>query len=121
MDMFTIILAFSIVSYAISNMFVFAMGPFHIFDKIRNTAKKIHPQLEELFSCMICFPTWVGMGLSAVNLIFLPYYSFTPFNLILPGSEWYIIILLDGFFASGSTWLIHTVQEAIERTNSVEE
>lgn len=76
--------------------------------------------LEEMTSCMICLPTWVGMFLSAVNLIFFPYVPFTPMNLVLLYTQnlWPISIFFDGLIASGGNWLIHTCQEAIERINN---
>jgi hypothetical protein len=36
-------------------------------------------------------------------------------------APWWIIMILDGFFASGIVWLINTVQEALERTNQPNE
>jgi hypothetical protein len=116
-----VIFIFSIVSYAISNHFVYAHGPMHLYDKIRELACKIHPNLGELFECMICFPTWVGFILSAANSLFLPAVNLTPFT-ILMGTvvPWWVIMVLDGFFASGIVWLIHTFQEAMERSGKYE-
>ena len=114
MSSWLILFVFSITAYAISNHFVYAHGPMHIYDKI-------HPNLGELFSCMICFPTWVGMILSATNSLSLPALKLTPFMLLLSGNApWWIIMILDGFFASGIVWLIHTLQEALERSNNNE-
>lgn len=112
---------FSIVSYAISNHFVYAHGPMHLYDKIREIAVKIHSNLGELMSCMICFPTWVGFILSIGNSLLLPTLKLTPFMLLLSGSApWWVIMILDGFFASGVVWLIHTFQEAMERSGNHE-
>jgi hypothetical protein len=116
-----VIFVFSIVAYAISNHFVYAHGPVHIYDKIRDLANKFSPNLGELFSCMICFPTWVGFILSVANSFFLPELAVTPMMLLLASyAPWWIIMILDGFFASGIVWLIHTVQEALERSNANE-
>lgn len=117
-----IIFVFSVVAYAISNHFVYAHGPMHIYDHIRCIAAKIHPNLGELFSCMICFPTWVGFILSAANSLLLPALDLTPAMLLMSGyAPWCIIMIMDGFFASGIVWLIHTVQEALERSNAIGE
>ena len=117
-----IIFVFSILSYAISNHFVYAHGPMHIYDPIRNIAEKIHPNIGELFNCMICFPTWVGFVLSAANSLLLPCIALTPMMVLLNTlAPWWIIMVLDGFFASGIVWLINTVQEAIERSNTPHE
>ena len=119
MNSWLIVFIFSILSYAISNHFVYAHGPMHIYDKIREIANKIHSNLGELFSCMICFPTWIGMILSAMNSLFLPSLSLTPMMLLLNTyAPWWIIMILDGFFASGIVWLLHTLQGALERFNN---
>lgn len=106
---------FSILTYAISNHLVYAHGPFHVYDKIREIAEKVHPQLGELFSCMICMPTWIGMGLSVFNSLLFPSVTLTPFNdYEFSDMPWWIIMALDGFLASGIVWLIHTLQEHFE-------
>lgn len=116
-----VIFIFSIVSYAISNHLVYAHGPAHIYDKIRELANKISENLGELFGCMICMPTWIGMVLSVCNSLFLPMLSLTPMMLLLNGFvPWWVIMILDGFFASGIVWLIHTFQEAMERSSGGE-
>ena len=115
------IFTFSIVAYAISNHFVYAHGPMHLYDKIRELAGKIHPNFGELFQCMICFPTWVGFILSVANSFFLPELAVTPMMLLLAGyAPWWIIMILDGFFSFCIVWLIHTFQEALERSNANE-
>ena len=117
-----VIFVFSVVAYAISNHFVYAHGPMHIYDHIRCLAEKIHPNLGELFQCMICFPTWVGFILSVLNSLFLPLVSLTPGMLLMDMyAPWWVIMVFDGFFASGIVWLIHTAQEALERSNAVGE
>ena len=117
-----VIFVFSVVAYAISNHFVYAHGPMHIYDHIRCLAEKIHPNLGELFQCMICFPTWVGFILSVLNSLFLPLINLTP-GMLLMGmyAPWWVIMVFDGFFASGIVWLIHTAQEALERSNAAGE
>lgn len=122
MSSWVVIFVFSILSYSISNHFVFAHGPMHLYDKIRDIAAKIHPNLGELMNCMICFPTWVGFVLSALNSLFVPSLSLTPMMLLLGGTApWWVIMIFDGFFASGISWLINTIQEALERSNPYEE
>jgi hypothetical protein len=115
-----VIFVFCVVSYAISNHFVYAHGPMHVYDHIRCLAEKIHPNLGELFQCMICFPTWVGFILSVANSLFLPELALTPATLLLAGyAPWWVMMIIDGFFASGIVWLIHTAQEALERSNAI--
>lgn len=104
--------------YGVSNMIVYTSGPFNMFDHIKNLSGKIHPSLEHLLSCMICLPTWIGIILSLINIVFLHNVYITPANLLMQNSNyWGIIILLDGVIASGSAWLINTIQLWFE-TNS---
>ena len=103
-------------AYGISNMFVYSSGPFNMFNHLRNTMDKYGPSnFGELFHCMICFPTWVGVILSAFDIFLLPNHLFTPFNLLIhDDSLWYYIIPLDMFITSGTVWLINTFQETFE-------
>lgn len=112
-----LIVIYSLCAYGISNMVVYANGPFNLFTKLRENANKYLPSnLGELFECMICFPTWVGIGLSVLNILVFPEITFTPFNLIFQDiNYWYVIIPFDAFFTSGTIWLIHTFQEMMER------
>jgi hypothetical protein len=103
-------------SYGISNILVFAAGPFHIFKFYRENIGKIHPHLEEVANCMICTPTWVGIILSLVNIFLVPNFPFTPYNEIIRNKDfWLLIILLDGCTTSGLVWILHTFQEMCER------
>ena len=71
---------------------------------------------------MICFPTWVGFILSSANSWLLPTVALTPMMLVANGlAPWWVIMIFDGFFASGISWLINTVQEALERSNMYEQ
>lgn len=104
--------------YGISNHIIYAHGPFHIYDKIHEIAKKIHPQIDEAISCFICFPTWVGIICSVLNYFFIPTVALTPCMIILNHLvPWWAIMILDGFVASAIGWLINTVQESLEKTD----
>lgn len=101
--------------YGLSNMIVYTSGPFNIFDYIKTLSGNIHSSLEHLLSCMICLPTWIGIILSLINILFLNNIYITPANLLIHNSnDWPIIILLDGSIASGGAWLINTIQLWIE-------
>lgn len=116
-----IVFLYSILAYSISNMFVFAIGPFHIFEKIREFVSSKSEMLAELFSCMICFPANVGWVLSLLNLLILPNTPLTPFNALLYGQGLPIIIVLcDLFYTSGIVWLIHSLQEYLETASDYE-
>jgi len=116
------IIIFFLLVYGICNIIVFANGPFHIFKRMHEFFKENYPMLEEMTSCMICLPTWCGFFLSAVNLIFFPFIPFTPMNAVLLYTEnlWPIAIFFDGLIASGGNWLLHTLQEMMERIGNNE-
>lgn len=110
-----IILCYCIVVYGISNIVVFGSGPFRIFEKIRYWSDYIDEHFGQLFSCMMCFPTNLGIVLSILNwfLISIP---FTPFNILFSGvpTLWWLAAIFDGAFTSGIVWLIHHIEEWFE-------
>jgi hypothetical protein len=98
------LLLFILICYGTSNIMVFSS----IFSKWRTFWLKVSPNfLGELFTCMICLPTWCGIILSL--LIFSPTMTF------LGVSSIFFSALLDGIIASGAVWLIHTIQESLEK------
>lgn len=113
------LLVFTMIVYGLSNMVVYASGPFEIFSKLRDwSEEKLPSNLGEMFHCMICFPTWVGIGLSLLNIFVFNDYYFTPFNMVTSNTHyWYINIFMDGFAASGINWFVHTIQEYFENNN----
>lgn len=120
------ILSYMLVSYGIANLFVYSNGPFHIFEQWRIFTDKLHPQIGELFTCMLCLSTWIGLTLSLINIFLLPTLPFTPFNIILYNTKIYwLIVILDMGFTSGCVWIIHQLEEMMERigiiTNEVDE
>lgn len=123
MGLITIII-FVITCYGLSNMVVHSSGPFGIFRWWRDFAFNIHQGFGELFTCMMCLPMWIGMLFSSINLLLLNNitFVFTPFVYLLSASDvsnnlwlYLFIIIMDGIFASGSTWLVHTLQEYFEK------
>lgn len=119
-----LLMVYAFLCYGASNIVVFSNGPLHIFDKLRRFTNRIHPMLGEIFSCMMCFPTWAGMIISSINYFLLPKFIITPFNLILSGITgfWGIafLILMDGILASGLTWFIHNIEEYFESNSKYE-
>lgn len=109
-----IFLLFSFVCYSGTQFIVYLNGPFHIFEKFRTFMKKMHDQLGELVGCEACTSTWVSFFISALNLLIIPSVAFTPFNLLLGSSGfWWLIILLDGLFGSGITWMLFRIEDAL--------
>ena len=110
-----IFISYIICVYGIANMFVYADGPWDMFEYIRQIAHNISEGFGKLFSCMMCFSTWVGLILSGIDIL-LPTISITPFNLIIGTNDlWWLILLLDVGFTSGIVWLLHNFEEACER------
>lgn len=98
-----------LVTYGISNIIVFGS----IFENLREYAEINSPNFfGKLLSCMMCTPWWVGFTLSLFsnfsgNHDFSPFFG-NGFNNI------YLSIFLDSCLLSGTTWLIHTIQEKLE-------
>lgn len=114
-------LGYIFAAYGLANMIVYASGPFRIFERWRNFTHSIHEQVGELFTCMMCLSTWIGLGLSAADIWLVPSIAFTPFNMVFGGSHIILTLLLDMSFTSGMVWVIHQAEEALERSNQYEE
>ena len=104
------LILFILVSYGISNIVIYGS----IFLKFRNYFDIVSPNFfGKLFTCMICLPTYCGFLLS-IGAHITGLLQFSPFagnGLNIP----ILAIFLDGCLASGSVWLIHTLQEHLER------
>lgn len=120
MTLLFICFVFAIICYSFTQMLVYMSGPFRIFEKLRKKMHSWHEQLGELISCEYCTSTWTSFFISTLNLIFIPKIAFTPFNLLLGGTGlWWLIILLDGLYGSGCTWLLFRLEDYL--TLKVEE
>tara|TARA_B100001758_G_C18016785_1_gene405939 strand:- start:120 stop:440 length:321 start_codon:yes stop_codon:yes gene_type:complete len=98
-----------LVTYGISLIIVYGS----IFEGLREKAQLISPNFfGKLLTCMMCTPFWVGFTLSLGSYLG-DYNSFSPFYS--NGLECvYIAIFLDSCLLSGTTYLIHTLQEYFE-------
>lgn len=120
-----ILIVYVFTCYGISNMVVYSDGPFNVFSNFRKLMFKINNNLGELFSCMMCFPMWVGIIFSLIDIFLFTSFNLTPFNIILHNQAsgvciYFFVVLMDGAFASGMTWLIHTIQEYFENKSNIE-
>jgi hypothetical protein len=108
---------FILIAYGFSNIVLYGS----IFEGLRTFTNRVSPKFFGiLFSCMMCFPTWVGFLLSLAYFSPTLYYGLNDlnmFNLFTIQKE-FLSIFFDGVLASGTTWLIHTFQEMSERAFS---
>lgn len=110
-----IIFLYCICAYGISNMVVFASGPFRIFERLRSITTSISDHFGSLFSCMICFPANVGWITSLIDWFFLKNIAITPFNILLMGTNlWWLALICDCCFTTGIVWIIHNVESFFE-------
>lgn len=104
---------------------VFGSGPFRIFEHIRNITERISEHFGSLFKCMMCFPANLGWVLSLIDWFCIKEIAFTPFNILLLGTNlWWLALIFDCFFTSGIVWLIHNFESFFENVgaeNSKEE
>lgn len=118
---FLIIFCYIIFAYGLSNMVVYARGPFGIFEWWRGFTTNINERFGEVFNCMICFPTWVGLGASMLDIICFKNFEFTPFNVLLSNvAPFWLIIIMDLCFTSGIVWLIDQFETALEKHGNIE-
>jgi len=115
MSSWLIVLCYSIMAYGICNIIVFGSGPFRIFEKLRYWSDYIDEHFGQLFSCMMCLPTNLGIVLSIINWFLIPI-AFTPFNIMFGSVTglWGLAAICDGAFTSGIVWLIHHIEEYFE-------
>lgn len=113
------LLIFLLVAYGMSNIIVFSS----IFKGWRNLWTQISPNFfGVLFSCMICWPFWNGILGS-----WLVWSPTEHYQVVTEGINMYfftipkglISVFLDGCLTSGAVWMIHTLQEGIERHFSI--
>lgn len=115
------VLCYILAAYGLSNMVVYARGPFGIFEWWRGFIHEKSESFGDLFTCMICFPTWVGIVSSIVDLLFTGF-AFTPFNILIGSvAPWWLIIILDAVFTSGVVWLLDQFESACQRHNLYED
>jgi hypothetical protein len=104
------LLIFILLNYGMSNIIVYGS----IFNGFREFWKSVSPNFfGKLFSCMMCTPFWTGSLLSIT-------FQLMGYNDLSPSTSYgvnnlFLSIFFDGVLASGTTWLLHTFQEMMER------
>lgn len=110
-----------LVAYQLTNTIVFGS----IFNPIRRFFKRImgdgDTSLHKLMSCMLCMGTWVGflVTILLISTNLTPLLPTEPYQHIINNNP-YALILLNTFLLAGTTWLIHTIQEMLERIGNGE-
>jgi hypothetical protein len=107
-----ILLTFILICYGICNNIIYGS----IFQGFRNFLEKFGTggySIHKLFTCFMCLGTWMGF---VITLVFnhFGYLSLTPIG-SLGITDLYLVVALNGFISSTGVWLIHTLQEALER------
>ena len=113
------LIAYVLCAYGFCNMIIFARGPFGIFEWWRSFSHRISDGFGDLFTCPMCLSTWCGLFFSAIDLWVVKTVNFTPFNIVFgDNSLWWLILLMDMGATSGIVWLIHQLEEMMERTGT---
>lgn len=109
------IIVYFICTFGLTELLIYYDGFMHIFQYIRAIAHRIHPHIGELFTCVACCSSWVGILMSTINFFFIST-PFTPFNIILGATGlWWLIIPLDMCVTAGMVLMLHHLDEALER------
>ena len=67
--------------------------------------------LHKIFTCFMCLGTWVGFAITAL-LAHINKLELTPWG---DAGNLFITIFINGLLSGGGVWLIHTLQEFLER------
>lgn len=114
-----LVFCYTLMCYGISSALVYYSGPFNIFAKIRELVAS-NNYLDELFSCMFCLPTNIGIIMSVLSLLLAAASPFTPFTMLLSGHEnlWPLIIVFDAFYTGAIVSIIDSIVDWITPPNN---
>lgn len=107
-----IILLFILICYGACNNMIYGS----IFEGFRNLLSKFGTggySFHKLFTCFMCLGTWMGFGLTYM-LNYFGYIKLTPMG-SMGIDNLYLVIFLNGLISAAGVWLVHTLQEALER------
>lgn len=105
-------LIFILICYGACNNIIFGS----IFEGFRTFLSKFGTggySLYKLFTCFMCLGTWMGFAISLI-LTYFGYGHLTPMGSY-GVTEIYLATFLNGLLSGGGVWLIHTLQETLER------
>ena len=98
---------------------VYYSGPFDIFVKLRELIAGTD-KLNELFSCMFCLPTNIGIIMSILSLLFCQETPFTPFTILFDQNVnmWPLILIFDGFYTGAIVSIIATIFDKLSNNSA---
>ena len=105
------LLIYSFIVYGVCNILIWGSN----FTWWRDLLSKFGEgpySLHKLFTCFMCLPTWMGPLISYLSITFGDGYLSPTYEYIRP---LWLVLILDGFVASGIVWLINTAQEWLEK------
>ena len=100
-------LIFLIICYGATNNMIFGS----VFEGFRTFLSKFGTSgysLHKLFTCFLCLGTWMGFAISSILIS-----TGNPTPLVINNIG--LSIFLHGLLSGGGVWLIHTLQEMLER------
>ena len=100
-------LIFILICYGACNNLIYGS----IFEGFRNFLSRFGTggnSLYKLFTCFMCLGTWMGFAITA---ILIHSGNQTPLSI---NNVW-LSIFLHGLLSAGGVWLLHTLQEMLER------
>jgi len=103
------ILIFLLICYGACNNMIFGS----LFEGFRTFLAKFGTNgysFHKLFTCFMCLSTWMGFAISSILILSGNPTPITTNNV-------FLTIFLHGLCSTGGVWLIHTIQEALERSS----
>lgn len=107
-------LIFILICYGATNNMIFGS----LFEGWRSFLSKFGTggySLYKLFTCFMCLGTWMGFAISVIFNHF-GYLNLTPSG-SLGITNTVLAIFMNGLISTAGVWLIHTAQEALERSS----
>jgi hypothetical protein len=107
-----ITLIFILICYGACNNMIYGS----VFEGFRNLLSKFGTggySIHKLFTCFMCLGTWMGFAISAI-LAHFGYSNLTPMG-SMGLEDLYLMVFLNGLVSAAGVWLLHTLQEALER------
>lgn len=108
------LLCYALFAYGLSNILVYAEGPFNIVEYFRAFMRRYVSPIGKMFECMMCTSANVGWVSSLLMWAMYPESTVT-FGSVIFGEDLMPRVVFDLFATSGVVWLIHTWQESIEK------